>query len=149
MSTEKITYSLIFSRALGHAIKECEMKDKEAAEILGVKPPMVTKMKSGKTNVGIDTAARIARTFGYELTDFLILGRSILDGESHSGHRPPVVMPGQHSKDDVIAAKDQVIAAQQETIEQLKARLLEDNGAGAAAERWRTTLAPDADTTEK
>ena len=81
MSTKKIAYSLFFSAALKHVMKTKRLKEKDVAEIINVKAPVVNKWKSGKINIGVDTAAKIADALGYDLLAFLEIGREILGGD--------------------------------------------------------------------
>ncbi|MDM8517612.1 S24 family peptidase [Desulfobacterales bacterium HSG16] len=71
-----------FRAALGYCLQNSEFKNKKAlAQAAGVSPSMISEIMT-KKSYGPKTQTKIAGAFGYDLIDFISLGRRVLDGES-------------------------------------------------------------------
>ncbi len=96
-----------FRAALGYCLENSEFKNKKAlAQAAGVSPSMISEIMT-KKSYGPKTQAKIAGAFGYDLIDFMSLGRRVLDGESgNMFDRPTIVEVRADRKKKRVAASD-------------------------------------------
>lgn len=75
MSIEKSTVSSIFLRAYKKASEITGLKQKEIAEVMGVSPGAINVYVRGRREPSLAAVIKIAAAFGYDIVDFLALGR--------------------------------------------------------------------------
>ena len=75
MSSEKTGICAIFLRAYKKASEITGLKQKEIAAIMNVRPSSINVYATGKTDPGLAVVIKIAAAFGYDVVDFLALGR--------------------------------------------------------------------------
>ena len=77
-----MTLLVYFFQAFEACCAERSLKQKEIAEIIGISENDLSRYKNAKRGMKEDLKAKVANYFGYELLDFLILGRNVLEGKA-------------------------------------------------------------------
>ena len=93
-----------FFAAFDQARRQKGLKQKQVAEMFGIKENDMSRFKRGERPFHEEDQEAIAQFFGYELLDFLFFGRSILGGPQK---KPPDDQPVTQA--DLAAFKAQVI----------------------------------------
>lgn len=77
MSSEKTPHCEIFLRAFKKAKEITKLNQTAIAVKLGVRASSINTYATGKKEPGLGVVTRIAAAFGYDIVDFLALGREV------------------------------------------------------------------------
>lgn len=136
MSREKLHASEFFSEAYKRATEITGLKQREIAERLSVKPSVVSVYASGKKEPGMNMVMAVAEAFGYDIVDFLALGRGD-PPPAHQEQADPLGMweevKAQNRTIRQLLAENGELRAQVEALKQVSvAQDAETEGPGAA-----------------
>lgn len=75
MSMGKVNSDNIYIRSFKKAQEITGLMQKDIAEKMGVNPSAISQYASGLRDPGLKFMERVAEAFGYDVVDFLALGR--------------------------------------------------------------------------
>ena len=88
MSRKKVNINDAFWLALGYINKNQKVTQAKISELTGVARSRISEILGGSYSTGRILQEKIAKGLGYDLVDFLTLGRELADGAQHLSLSP-------------------------------------------------------------
>ena len=98
MSSIKNSQMELFLIALKHVLSDRSLTQKDLAEMTGSHQAVISRWFNGGRNPGVQTQTRIAAALGYDLVDFLSLGRTLAGGEAPQSEAAPAWLNPFHAR---------------------------------------------------